>query len=127
MGFSFRGKAKQENAVVAETSEVGIASGRDSSSEDVSTTANATLHLQRVKEQHIWDPFMDYDQIDAVDNALLTGDLEKEAATEKSILAENSPYIEVRSAVSVVTKCNDWHMLNGLQVKNTDDPEEYVE
>lgn len=79
----------------------------DGSGEDI---AHADTHLRRVKDQHKWDPFMDVDKIDAVDAALQTGDAEKEAAIEQSILQEDSPYLEVRSSV-----------------KPTDDPTAYVD
>ncbi|KAH8881835.1 Tetrapeptide transporter, OPT1/isp4 [Thozetella sp. PMI_491] len=104
MGFTMR-KFRGETT----TSEVNSTAleGSDSIGEE---TVAADMHLRRVKDQHQWDPFMDYDQIDAVDAALATGDPEKEAAVEQSILQEDSPYMEVRASV-----------------KPTDDPTEYVE
>lgn len=95
MGFSLRNKFKGENSA----SEVYATAveGSDTLGEDV---AHADVHLRRVKEQHKWDPFMDYEKIDAVDAAIASGDPEKEAAIEQSILQEDSPYLEVRSAVS---------------------------
>jgi hypothetical protein len=61
--------------------------------------ANADAHLRRVKDQHKWDPFMDIHTIDDIDNAIGTGDAEKEVAVEQSILEEDSPYFEVRASV----------------------------
>lgn len=58
------------------------------------------LNLQKFQKMHKWDLFMDPDQLDTVDNVLASGDIEKEAALEQSILEENSPYSEVRSSVS---------------------------
>lgn len=43
---------------------------------------------------------MGYDKIDAVDAAIGSGDIEKEAAIQESIFQEDSPYLEVRSSVS---------------------------
>lgn len=95
MGFSLRNKFKGENS--ASQVHTTALEGSDTLGEDVS---HADVHLRRVKDQHQWDPFMDYDKIDAVDAALATGDVEKEAAVEHSILQEDSPYLEVRSSVS---------------------------
>ncbi len=91
MGFSL-GKFRGENSA----SQVHTTAVDGSEGDDV---ANADVHLRRVKDQHKWDPFMDYSQIEAVDAALATGDAEKEAAVEQSILEEDSPYMEVRSSV----------------------------
>lgn len=74
-------------------------SGAESGSGD--DIAHADTHLRRVKDQHQWDPYMDLDKIHAVEAAIETGDAEKEAAVEQSILQEDSPYFEVRSAVCI--------------------------
>jgi hypothetical protein len=95
MGFSFRGKSKGEDSVTNVRTTSFQAS--DEPGDDV---ARADLHLRRVKDQHKWDPFMDYDKIDVVDAAIASGDVEKEAAVEQSLLQEDSPYLEVRSSVS---------------------------
>lgn len=93
MGLSsLRNKFKSENS----SSQVYTTSV-DGSGEDV---AHADMHLRRVKDQHKWDPFMDYEKIDAVEAAIASGDADKEAAVEHSILQEDSPYLEVRSSVS---------------------------
>lgn len=102
MAFSaFRNKFAGKNSA----SEVYTTAveGSETLGEDV---AHADLHLRRVKEQHKWDPFMDYDKIDAVDAAIASGDVEKEAAVEHSILQDDSPYMEVRSSVSSISS---WH------------------
>lgn len=99
MGFSFRGKSKNDDGV--DNTEVhAVASGYDGSNENIS---HADVKLKRVKEQHKWDPFMDVAKIDAVDDAIRSGDVEKEAAIEDSLLLEDSPYMEVRSSVRVET------------------------
>jgi OPT family small oligopeptide transporter len=93
---------KENSATNVYTSGAESASGED--------IAHADTHLRRVKDQHKWDPYMDLDKIHAVEAAIETGDAEKEAAVEQSILQEDSPYFEVRSAV-----------------KPTDDPTAYVD
>lgn len=91
MGFSNKFKSKESVDPVATGVERMESLGEDG--------ANADFHLRRVKDQHRWDPFMDYEKIDAVDAAIASGDTEKEAAVEVSILQEDSPYLEVRSSV----------------------------
>ncbi|KAH8895289.1 Tetrapeptide transporter, OPT1/isp4 [Thozetella sp. PMI_491] len=102
--FSFRGKKSEP--VTGET-ETAVTSGYEGYDDN---GANADVHLKKVKEQHLWDPFMDLDKLDAIDNAVEGGDIEKEAAVEQSLLLEDSPYMEVRAAV-----------------KPEDDPDEYVD
>jgi len=77
----------------------GVTSGV-SVGEDVDDQAR---NLAKFQKLHKWDLFMDADQLDTVDNVLASGDIEKEAALEQSILEENSPYSEVRSSVSKST------------------------
>lgn len=86
MGFSFRGKKDAATDVHA------VSSGSDIRDPD--------QQLKMVKEEHMWDPFMDVQKLDAVDAAIASGDIEKEAAVEESLLEEDSPYMEVRSSVS---------------------------
>lgn len=57
--------------------------------------------LRKFKRLHKWDPFLEVEKLDTVDNALASGDLEKEAAIEGSLLLEDSPYPEVRVAVGL--------------------------
>ncbi|KKY31123.1 putative oligopeptide transporter opt-like protein [Diaporthe ampelina] len=92
MGFSFRGKAS--DAPVSE----GQATGQDASP-DQPIDINPEADLKKFKKLHKWDPFMEVEKLDAADNVLRTGDLEKEAAVETSLLAEDSPYAEVRASV----------------------------
>ncbi|KAH8896754.1 OPT family small oligopeptide transporter [Thozetella sp. PMI_491] len=61
---------------------------------------NADEHIRRLRDQHRFDPFMDDEKLDAVDNAINFGDAEKEAVVESSLIGENSPYAEVRNSVS---------------------------
>ncbi|KAG9247991.1 OPT oligopeptide transporter protein-domain-containing protein [Calycina marina] len=62
-------------------------------------TDDQALNLQKFQKMHKWDLYMDADQLNTVDNVLASGDIEKEAALEQSILEENSPYSEVRASV----------------------------
>ncbi|ROV88351.1 hypothetical protein VSDG_09400 [Cytospora chrysosperma] len=95
MGFSFRGKASAQPPVSE-----GQATGADtSSSPGEPTDINPTATLQKFKKLHKWDPFMDIDKLDAADEVLREGDLEKEAVVETSLLEEDSPYAEVRASV----------------------------
>jgi hypothetical protein len=43
---------------------------------------------------------MDAGKLDIVDEVIASGDVEKEAALEESLLEEDSPYAEVRISVS---------------------------
>lgn len=61
---------------------------------------NQDVHMKRLKAQHRFDPFMDIAKLDAMDAAIDSGDLEKEAAVEHQLIEEDSPYAEVRAAVS---------------------------
>jgi len=61
---------------------------------------NADSHIKKLRDQHRFDPYMDIEKLDAMDSAIASGDLEKEAAIESSLIAEDSPYAEVRTAVS---------------------------
>lgn len=94
MGFSFRGKTSERPVDVTETDAV-------SSGSDVNVqAANPEADLKKFRKLHAFDPFLDIDKLDAVDNVLATGDVEKEAAIEGQLLDEDSPYPEVRAAVS---------------------------
>ncbi len=66
-----------------------------------STGADATPEagLKKFSRLHKWDPFVDADRLDSVDDVVATGDPEKEAAVEESLVDEDSPYPEVRASV----------------------------
>ncbi|KAG5924925.1 hypothetical protein E4U42_004528 [Claviceps africana] len=55
--------------------------------------------LRRFRRQHQWDPFLDVDKLDNIDDALASGNAEKEVAIDESLIQEDSPYPEVRSSV----------------------------
>lgn len=93
MGFTlFRGKASDQPVTVTEAD-------ASSTGADINNT-NPEADLKKFRKLHTFDPFLDIDKLEAVDNVLVTGDVEKEAAVEEQLLAEDSPYPEVRSSVS---------------------------
>lgn len=91
MGFSFRGKTSERPVDVSEADVV-------SSGSDIQQ--NPEADLRKFRKLHAFDPFLEIDKLDAVDNVLATGDVEKEAVIEEQLLTEDSPYPEVRAAVS---------------------------
>lgn len=115
MGFSFRGKTSEQPIDVNETDAV-------SSGADVQT--NPEVDLKKFRKLHTFDPYLDIGKLDDVDNVLATGDPEKEAVVEGQLLAEDSPYPEVRASVSslithrafapsnrIVMAMEAWHIL----------------
>lgn len=91
MGFSWRGKRSEQPV---NDDDAAVASGADAMQPE--------QDLKAFKKMHQWDPFLDVKRLDAVDEVLADGDVEKEAAVEASLLAEDSPYAEVRAAVRPV-------------------------
>lgn len=61
--------------------------------------ANVETDLRNFRKQHRWDPFLDIDKLDNIDEALASGNIEKEAAIDESLIQEDSPYPEVRASV----------------------------
>lgn len=55
--------------------------------------------LKKFAKAHQWDYNLDYDAIEAVNKVVDSGDTEKEANFEHTLLEEDSPYFEVRAAV----------------------------
>lgn len=88
MGFSFRGKTSEQPIIVSEIDQ-GISSATEPPAAD----------LKKFRKLHQFDPFLDLDKLETVDNALATGDPEKEAAVEEQLIIDDSPYPEVRSSV----------------------------
>ncbi|KAG6083040.1 hypothetical protein E4U13_006425 [Claviceps humidiphila] len=70
-----------------------------SSAEVLPNAEGAERELRRFRRQHQWDPFLDVDKLDNIDDALASGDAEKEIAIDESLIQEDSPYPEVRSSV----------------------------
>ncbi|KAK7403930.1 hypothetical protein QQX98_010300 [Neonectria punicea] len=90
MGLKWRKDATQhspENDVVVTGVEIG------------GETVNPDADLKKFKQLHKWDPFLDVEKLDDVDRVLETGDVEKEAAVQETLLVEDSPYPEVRASV----------------------------
>lgn len=90
MGFKDRFKAREEPV------EGGEATGADVLPQQ---THNPERELRNFRKQHTWDPFLDIDKLDNIDDALASGNAEKEAAIDESLIQEDSPYPEVRSSV----------------------------
>ena len=96
MVFKWRGKssgtpeAEGATSTGSETAE-GLEAGTHS--------ARVDMQLENFRKQHKWDPFLDIKKLDLVDEVLRSGDVEKEAAVEVSLLEEDSPYPEVRASV----------------------------
>lgn len=57
------------------------------------------MDLKSFQREHLWDPNMPQENLDAVGKALRTGDVEAEMALESELVEEDSPYAEVRAAV----------------------------
>ncbi|KAI1320431.1 small oligopeptide transporter [Xylariaceae sp. FL0255] len=71
----------------------------NSSGEVEATGADALDTLRQFEHQHHLDPNLPLEEEAAVDAALASGNAEKALDVEVSLLEENSPYPEVRSAV----------------------------
>lgn len=91
MGFSWRGRSDARPVEPVDSAE---ATGYEVGG------ADADLHMKRLKDQHRFDPFMDISKLDAIDNVIESGDVEKEAVVEEQLIGEDSPYAEVRASVS---------------------------
>ncbi|KAL2276762.1 hypothetical protein FJTKL_00427 [Diaporthe vaccinii] len=91
MGFSWRGRSEARPVEPVDSAE---ATGYEVGG------ADADLHMKRLKDQHRFDPFMDISKLDAIDNVIESGDIEKEAVVEEQLIGEDSPYAEVRASVS---------------------------
>ena len=59
---------------------------------------NPEAELRSFRKQHRWDPFLDIDKLDNIDEALATDNAGKEVAIDRTLL-EDSPYPEVRASV----------------------------
>lgn len=103
MGFSFRGKTSERPVVVNENEAV---------SSSVDGRGNPEADLKKFRKLHTFDPYLDISKLDDVDDVLATGDVEKEAAVEEQLLAEDSPYPEVRASVSQFR----WQRIRFLQI-----------
>ena len=59
--------------------------------------------LSAFEKEHMWDPNMPQENLNAVKKALQTDDVNAEIALENALIEEDSPYAEVRAAVR--SKC----------------------
>lgn len=71
----------------------------DNAGDDNSAIASGVDQLQKFRATHQWDYNLDYDDIERVNKTLQSGDVEKEANLEHTLLETDSPYFEVRAAV----------------------------
>jgi hypothetical protein len=55
--------------------------------------------LSAFEKEHMWDPNMPQENLNAVKKALQADDVNAEMALENALIEENSPYAEVRAAV----------------------------
>jgi hypothetical protein len=93
-------KAAEANVTVSPDADA-VSTGSD--------TANRRAEdLKKFQKQHKWDPFLDIDKLEIIEQAVLSGDIEKEAVVEESLLENDSPYLEVRASVWIL----------GLEIRN---------
>lgn len=59
--------------------------------------------LSAFEREHMWDPNMPQENLNAVKKALQADDVNAEIALENALIEEDSPYAEVRAAVR--SKC----------------------
>jgi hypothetical protein len=55
--------------------------------------------LSAFEKEHMWDPNMPQENLNAVKKALQADDVNAEMALENALIEEDSPYAEVRAAV----------------------------
>lgn len=58
-----------------------------------------THELKAFRRQHKWDPFLDNEKLDTIDDALASENVEKQAVVDETLIQEDSPYPEVRASV----------------------------
>jgi hypothetical protein len=94
-GFRKRaaGPVVTDGSLPSDEINTGHASGVDSAVEA------GVSQLEKFKIGHQWDYNLDAEEIQAVNKAVDSGDVEKEANFEHALLEEDSPYFEVRAAV----------------------------
>lgn len=88
MVFKWRNKGQ------APTQPEGVTTGVE-----VGEAAATEADLAQFRKSHKWDPFLDIQKLDDVDDVLQSGDVEKEAAVKETLIEEDSPYPEVRASV----------------------------
>lgn len=63
------------------------------------------LELKHFREQHMWDLWLDLEKYENIENVNDSGIVEEEAVLDGSLTGANSPYAEVRAAVSQSPIC----------------------
>ena len=101
MGFKF-GKSDARVETEAVSSGVDVLPGE---------SHNVESELRNFRTQQRWDPFLDIDKLDNIDEALASGNVEKEAAIDESLIQEDSPYPEGRASVGSQLHPFTWHFL----------------
>jgi len=76
-----------------------VSDQQNASSSAVDVGHDAEADLIEFNKSHKWDPFLDTEKLDNVDNVIQSGDTEKQAAVEETLLEDDSPYAEVRASV----------------------------
>ncbi|RFU29829.1 hypothetical protein B7463_g6494, partial [Scytalidium lignicola] len=92
-------RKKTDEPVVSETAAIDADMIGEVTNASGSEVESRLDQLKKFKATHQWDWNLDYDQIEAVNRVVDSGDLEKEANFEHALLEEDSPYFEVRAAV----------------------------
>lgn len=93
-------RKKTDEAVVSETTAEADAIDAAPTATGSDYVADSGIEeLKKFRKTHQWDWNLDYDQIEAVNRVVDSGDVEKEANFEHALLEEDSPYFEVRAAV----------------------------
>ena len=99
LGFRKRADVSQSvaapDASVAGEPEIAQTTGAD----NVYDVDQGVDQLKKFKKTHQWDYNLDYEQINAVNKAVNSDDVEKTTNIEHALLEEDSPYFEVRSSV----------------------------
>ena len=97
MVLGFRKRGQDPEVITARSvhsSEDAVSSSNEKGGE-VSDATVAVDTLKNFKDIHKLDPNLPLEELDQVDAALRTGDVEKELAIEQALVEDNSPYPEV--------------------------------
>ena len=97
MVLGFRKRGQEPEVTMAQSvhsSEDAVSSSNEKSGEVVDTTV-AVETLKDFSKMHKLDPNLPLEELDQVDDALRTGNAEKELAIERALVEDNSPYPEV--------------------------------
>ncbi|CAK7271076.1 hypothetical protein SEPCBS119000_004415 [Sporothrix epigloea] len=81
------------------TEEVALPEVVESTGEATTSGAEALKTLKHFERMHHLDPNLPIDDLNEVDNAIETGNVEKGILVEQTIMEDNSPYPEVRASV----------------------------